>query len=120
MAKTTFGTDGLKSGNIAYCGLYCEECGRYKKEKCPGCEKNEKASWCSIRKCCMENSYRSCAECTSFSEPMECKKFNNPISKVIGFVFRSDRNKCISYIKKNGYAAYASHMDKLGRMSMKR
>lgn len=120
MAKTTFGTDGSKSSNIAFCGLYCEACGKYTKGKCPGCEKNEKASWCAIRKCCMDNSYRSCAECATFSNPMDCKKYNNPIAKVIGFLFNSDRSKGIEYIRKNGYGAFSKQMDELGRMSMKR
>lgn len=113
-------TDGSKNSNIAFCGLYCEECRKYRKGKCPGCAGNEKASWCGIRKCCMENSLKSCAECATFSDPMECKEFNNPISKVIGFIFNSDRGKCIRYIKENGYGAFSSHMDELGRMSMKK
>lgn len=120
MGKTVSGAEGSKSNNIAFCGLYCEECGKYKKEKCPGCAKNERASWCTVRKCCMENSYRSCAECTAFPDPMECSIFNNPVSKVIGFLFNSHRGKCIQYIKKNGYGAFSSHMEGLGRMSMKR
>ena len=120
MAKTTFGTNGLKSGNIAFCGLYCEECGKYTKEKCPGCAKNEKATWCAIRKCCIENSYRSCAECATYTDPKECGLYNNFIAKVIGFIFRTDRSKGIDYIRKNGYAEFARHMDSLGCMSMKK
>ncbi|HQO39776.1 MAG TPA: DUF3795 domain-containing protein [Spirochaetota bacterium] len=120
MAKTTFGTNGQKKNRIAFCGLYCEECGRYERGKCPGCSMNEKATWCAVRKCCLENDYDSCADCTTFASAMDCRKFNNPVSKIFGFIFNSDRGKCIAYIKKNGYPAYAEQMDKLGRMSMKR
>lgn len=106
--------------NIAYCGLYCEACGKYSKGKCPGCAKNEKATWCGVRKCCMTKGYKSCAECRTYSDVHECKEFHNPISRVIGFVFRSDRRGCIEYIKKNGYESFAEHMAGEGRMSMKR
>lgn len=108
------------SRNIAYCGLYCEACGKYMKGKCPGCAKNEKATWCGVRNCCIGNGFKSCADCRTFSDPFECKEFHNPISRVIGFIFRSDRRGCIEYIKNNGYDAFAKHMAGQGRMSMKR
>ena len=110
----------INSRNIAYCGLYCEACNKYLNDKCPGCAHNEKATWCEVRKCCMSNSYKSCADCTEYSDPKECGNFHNPISRVIGFLFRSDRSKCIDYIRKNGYEAYASRMASEGRMTMKR
>lgn len=108
------------SSNIAYCGLYCEACGKYTNGKCPGCAKNEKASWCGIRKCGMDNGYKSCADCVTYSDPKECKIFNNPISRVIGFVLRSNRSGCIDYIRKNGYEGYAEYMASEKRMTMKR
>ncbi len=120
MLKTAFGTIGAKSDNIAYCGLYCEECKRYKNGKCPGCMQNDRASWCGIRKCCIENSIKSCAECTSFSDPKECKTYNNLIARIIGFVSKTDRSLCIRYIQENGYGSFASFMDGLGSMSMKK
>lgn len=92
---------------VAYCGLYCGACKAYLLERCPGCHKNEKASWCKIRTCCMGRSYSSCAECKDFKEPKECGKFNNFISKVFGFLFRSDRAACIRQIKKNGLKGHA-------------
>ncbi len=106
--------------NIAYCGLYCEACGRYAKGKCPGCAGNEKASWCGVRKCCIKNEYKSCADCTTYSDPKMCRDFHNPISRAIGFIFRSDRRGCIEFIRKNGYEAYAEHMASEGRMAIKR
>lgn len=106
--------------NIAYCGLYCGECGKFTKGRCPGCAENEKASWCGVRKCCMEHNYKSCADCKTFTDPRDCKEFHNPISRVIGFIFRSDRRGCINYIKTNGYQAYADHMSSAGQMTIKR
>lgn len=105
---------------IAKCGLYCGSCGKYLKGKCQGCEKNEKASWCKIRLCCLENGYSSCAECTEYTNVMECSKYNNFIAKVIGFVFNSDRSKCIQMIKEKGYDNFALYMTENKIVSLKR
>lgn len=113
-------TVNVKISNIAYCGLYCEACPGYAKGKCPGCAGNEKATWCGIRKCNISNNYKSCADCTKYADPAECRDFNNLISRVIGFIFRSNRRGSIVYIKKNGYDSYASFMASEGRMSIKR
>jgi len=105
---------------IAYCGLYCGECGKYKKGKCLGCQKNEKASWCTVRKCCIENGKVSCADCTVYASASECKKFNNIFSKLFGFLFGSDRQASIDMIKEKGYDAYAEEMVRRGTQSMKK
>ncbi len=109
-----------KTGNIAYCGLYCEKCPKLVKGKCPGCAGNEKATWCGVRSCCIEHGYKSCADCTMYGDVSECRQFNSPIAKIFGFVFNSDRAKCVRYIKQNGYGAFASRMDEMNRMSLKR
>ncbi len=105
--------------NVAFCGLWCGACNSFKKGKCPGCQGNEKASWCEIRKCCLENHYATCADCTLM--PLsECKKFNNVFSKVIGFVFRTDRAASIARIKEAGIAVYAAERAQDGRMAIKK
>ena len=108
------------TGVIAYCGLYCGACGRYRKEKCPGCHENSKASWCKVRSCCIENSYSTCADCKEFSNPKDCKKFNNFMSKLFGFIFNSDRAACIDCIKQTGLQAFAEKMTLEKRISIKR
>lgn len=95
---------------IAHCGLYCGACRKFLQEKCPACHYNAKASWCQIRTCNIEHNYATCAECKEFSNPMDCKKYNNFFSKVMGFVFRSDRNECITFIKQNGLDNFANYM----------
>ena len=105
--------------SVAYCGLYCGECGKFKKGKCPGCAGNEKATWCTIRKCCIENGYKSCAECTIISLA-ECKKLNNFIGKTIGLLFNSDRMACLARIKEAGTLQFATEMEASGRMSLPR
>jgi len=104
---------------VAYCGLYCGACRSYLKEKCPGCRENHKASWCTIRKCCMENNYQTCADC-QLIKLEDCKKFNNFISKVIGFMFNSDRTACICRIKEKSVEAFAEEMKVSKRQSIPR
>ncbi len=105
---------------VAYCGLYCGACKRYLNEKCSGCHDNVKASWCKIRSCNLENGYASCTECTEFQSPNDCRKFNNFISKIFGFVFKSDRAACIKQIKNIGITAHAEKMSELKMQSLKK
>ena len=108
------------SSLVAYCGLYCGACSKYLSEKCPGCHENAKATWCGIRTCCMEKGYDSCADCTVFSDPMKCGKYNNLISRVIGFVLRSNRAACIAQIRELGIMGHAEAMAATGRQSIRR
>jgi hypothetical protein len=105
---------------VAYCGLYCGACGKYLKGKCEGCHENLKAGWCKIRSCCIDNQYASCAECKEFTDPNDCRKFNNFISKIIGFVLRSNRAACIAQIKEIGIEGHANKLTELKRSSIKR
>jgi len=50
----------------------------------------------------------------------ECKKYNNIFAKVIGFVTRTERSKCIDRIKTVGVAEFAAEMKLAGKMSIKR
>ncbi len=104
---------------IAYCGLYCGACSKYLKGKCGGCEKNENAKWCKIRSCNIENKYKSCADCCKEGS-VKCKKYNNFIGKAIGFIFNSDRNKNIEFIKVEGYQKLAQIMEESKKMSFTR
>ena len=105
---------------IAFCGLYCGACRKYLKEKCPGCGKNDKATWCKIRTCCMEKSYSSCADCREVEDVAACGKFNNLMSKIVGFVLRSDRKACIDRIRENGRERYSEEMARKNRMTIRR
>jgi len=105
---------------VAFCGLYCGACKRYLNEKCSGCHDNVKASWCKIRSCGLENGYSSCADCAAFENPNDCRKFNNFISKIFGFVFKSDRAACIGQIKQIGSMAHAEKMSELKMHSLKK
>jgi hypothetical protein len=105
---------------IALCGLYCAACPRYLQEKCPGCRENRKASWCGVRSCCLERGYRSCADCAEFPDVRECKTFNNFMSRIFGFIFRSDRAACIAAVREKGYNAFARDMAARRAQSIRR
>lgn len=103
---------------VAFCGLYCKNCSKFKNGKCPGCEMNEKASWCTIRKCCIEKNIQNCAYCDEFVNLTDCKKYNNVFAKVIQFVTNTDRELCIQMIRENGVQSFIRHMDIIGKMSL--
>ncbi len=105
--------------NIAFCGLYCGACKKFLNDKCPGCQENQKASWCKVRTCCMEKNYQSCADCEEKTLD-ECKYFSNFMASIFGFIFNSDRHKCIDFIKNNGYESFAQHMSAEKIVAMKR
>jgi hypothetical protein len=105
---------------VAFCGLYCGECGQYKRGKCPGCAENVKAGWCKIRTCCQENGYATCAACTQFSDVHDCRKFDNVMARVFALIFRSDRPAAIARIKEIGVEAYADEMAARGRQTIRR
>lgn len=109
-----------KSERVAFCGLYCGECGAYKRGRCPGCAENAKATWCKVRSCCLTEHRDSCAECVEHPDPNACGKFNNWIARVFGFVFRSDRAACVRRIREVGRDAYAREMGAAGRQTIKR
>lgn len=95
---------------VAHCGLYCGACGAYRRGRCKGCAENAKATWCKVRTCCMEHHYATCADCSSFVNPRECAKYHNLIARVVGFVLRSDRARCIARIREVGTEAFAAEM----------
>ena len=94
---------------IAYCGLVCSECGAYKKQKCQGCH-SEKPMFknCPVKKCALENCFSTCADCVEFEDLKQCKKLNNFISKIIGFIFRSDRIGNLNKIREDGLDVFKS------------
>lgn len=95
---------------VACCGLYCGACRTYIYEKCKSCRDDESHSWCKIRACCSEKGIHTCAECQEHPDPNTCRKYNNFISKVFGFIFKSDRATGIRMIREKGLQAFADHM----------
>lgn len=115
---------------IAACGLYCGACKRYKRGKCPGCQKldgdatglrqplTKGIQRCSIRKCSHKHAFRTCAECDT--DVKVCKHYNTFISRLASYLFNSDRAACIRYIKHNGEERYAEKMSWDEQMTIRR
>lgn len=105
---------------VAHCGLYCGACRKYLKGNCPGCHLNEKASWCKVRSCCQESGIATCAECKIHADLHDCRYFHNFISRILGFVLRSDRFACIDRIGTIGPEAFAAEMADKGLQTIRR
>lgn len=104
--------DESKSQLVAYCGLFCGGCGSYTRGRCKGCKDGGGFSSCKVRICSIDREYRSCAEC---EEVLDCKKLNNFISKVMAFIFRSDRKGNLQGIKEMGIERWAEERSASGK-----
>jgi len=98
------GTDGKI---VAYCGLICSDCGAFKKLKCQGCHSDKPIfKNCPVKKCAMDKNYSTCAECGEFEDLKQCRKLNNFVSKLMGFVFRTDRIGNLKRIREIGLETF--------------
>ncbi|RJO68700.1 MAG: DUF3795 domain-containing protein [Myxococcales bacterium] len=107
-----------KDAHVAACGLFCSNCGRFKKGKCEGCQIAPAWASCPVRACCAERRITTCAECTAFAAPgdfHDCKKLNNFIAKVFAFVFGSDRLGSLVLLRDKGMAAYLAEKHRTGK-----
>ena len=77
---------------LAQCGLVCSNCGMFVKGRCQGCH-SEKPMMrnCKVKKCCLDRQLSTCAECDEFVNLRECRKLHNWISRIFGFIFRTNR-----------------------------
>lgn len=106
-------TDTEKIELVSPCGIYCGECPRYKKGKCPGCKELETATWCKVRTCTKERGYHTCAECSEYDDVQACGKFNNFFAKFFAFIFKSDRKASLQRISEIGVEEYILEMERL-------
>jgi len=101
---------------IAHCGLICDDCWLYRKNKCGGCvsgsSRNRK---CEIRKCNKEHGYTTCADCREFKNLEECKKLNNLISKFFSFIFKTNRIAKLTQIQKTSLEKLKSKKENVSR-----
>ena len=108
------------SNLVAYCGLYCGACNRYRKEKCFGCREHTSAAWCKVRTCCRTEGYQSCADCRQYQDVQDCGWYNNIMAKIFGFIFRSDRAACIRQIREIGIRNHAMAMADMKQRTIRR
>ncbi|MGD2206418.1 MAG: DUF3795 domain-containing protein [Anaerolineae bacterium] len=97
---------------IAACGLFCENCGSYRRGRCAGCADGGGFKGCKIRICVTDRGYTTCAEC---DEMESCQHLHSFVSKVMGFIFRSDRPGNLRYLQQHGPEAFVEFKRQQGK-----
>jgi len=103
---------------FSYCGLFCGNCKRgYARNSDVSklCKNGCGFASCSIRKCAQEKNLESCAECDDY---LSCKLLNSFMSKLFGFIFRSNRIGTLNLIRNSGYDHAADLLKKSGKMTV--
>ena len=96
---------------LAYCGLVCNDCGAFKKQKCEGCHSERPLNkGCKVKPCAVDKGIITCADCDEFEDLAKCKKLNNFISKIFKLIFKTDRLGNLQRIRQNGLEQFkAAH-----------
>jgi hypothetical protein len=95
--------------HIAACGLFCTNCGAFKRQRCKGCQVEPAFKCCPVRQCCADKSITVCADCSDFRSPRdfrECKKVNSFVAKIFALIFRSNRPGALAMLRDQGREAY--------------
>jgi hypothetical protein len=103
---------------IAACGLFCTNCGAFKKGKCKGCKVAPMFKSCPIRACCGDKGIANCSACADFTSPRdyrECGKLHNWISRFFGLILRSDRIGALTLLRDEGEDAYLAAKRESGK-----
>ena len=97
-----------EGAHISACGLFCTNCGAFKRKKCKGCQVSPNFSCCPVRQCCADKGITVCGF-GSFSSPRdfrECKKVNSFVAKLFALIFRSNRPAALAMLRDQGRDAY--------------
>ncbi|MBN1654046.1 MAG: DUF3795 domain-containing protein [Deltaproteobacteria bacterium] len=108
-----------ENAHIAPCGLFCTNCGKFKKGKCLGCQIEAGFERCAIRLCCISKEIATCAECDAFRAPRdfrECKKIDNWVAKIFALIFKSDRPGALALLRDQGIEAYLTKKRASGKI----
>lgn len=57
---------------------------------------------CKVKKCCIDRQFSTCAECNEFANLRECRNLHNLISRIFGFIFRTNRIGNLNRIRELG------------------
>ena len=104
--------------HIAACGLFCTNCGAFRRKKCQGCQIAPMFACCPVRACCHGQQITTCAQCPQFAAPQDygkCRKVNNLIAKIIAFLFKSDRPAALAMLRDQGREAYLYQKRQTGK-----
>jgi hypothetical protein len=105
--------------HIAPCGLFCSNCGKFRKGRCKGCQVEAGFARCSVRACCVERKIETCAECPDFKPPRdyrECPKVNHFIAKMFSLFTGSDRPAALALLRDQGREKYLAAKRASGKM----
>jgi hypothetical protein len=105
--------------HVAACGLFCTNCGKFKKGRCQGCQIEAGYAQCAVRKCVIEKKIETCAACPEFAAPRdyrECAKVHNFISKVFALFMGSDRPGALAMLRDRGLGAFVAATRESGKM----
>ena len=109
-----------EDAHIAACGLFCTNCGAFKRKKCKGCQVSpDFFNCCPVRQCCAEKGITACSDCSSFGSPRdfrECKTVNSFVAKLFALVFRSNRPVALAMLRDQGRDAYLCEKRASGKM----
>ena len=109
----------LRDAHVAACGLFCTNCGAFKKEKCQGCMIKPWYGSCKVRACCVTKGIQSCAACDEFKAPRdyrECPKVHNFIAKMFGLMFGSNKTAALVMLRDQGLEAFLADRRQSGKM----
>ena len=105
--------------HIAACGLFCTNCGAFRKGRCQGCQIRPRFSSCRTRACCEGRGITTCAECGDFAAPRdfrECPKVYNWIARIVAAISRSDRTGALVLLRDRGREVFLASKRASGRM----
>jgi len=105
--------------HIAACGLFCTNCGAFKRNRCPGCQVGPRFHSCPVRVCVAGKGITTCADCPDFRAPRnfkECPTLNSFIARVFSVLFRSDRPGALALLRDQGRTAYLAAKRQSGKM----
>ncbi|MFH1464359.1 MAG: DUF3795 domain-containing protein [Pseudomonadota bacterium] len=107
-----------RDAHIAACGLFCTNCGKFEKGRCPGCQIQPGFSRCAVRACCVEQGILNCGACPQFAarDYKECKKLFNFIARLISTFTGSDRLGALVMLRDRGTEAFVADRRSSGKM----
>ncbi len=103
---------------FSYCGLFCGNCNRGYAKNCDAsklCKNGCGRASCSIRTCAQEKGVDSCADCSDYTS---CKILDSFMSKLFGFIFRSNRSGNLDLLHEKGYDYVADILKSTGKMTV--
>ncbi len=101
---------------VARCGLVCSNCGAMRSGRCQGCHSDRPMfKCCPVKACAVERQCDTCADCREYYDLRHCRKLNSLVSRIFGFIFRSDRIGNLNRIREVGLEDFIAERQASGR-----